>query len=47
MFDVFTEAARGITTRQESTGEKDEHYKTEKTFHHSCPGKSMAQQPAP
>jgi len=39
MFDIFTEAARRITARQEGAGEKDKHYKTEKTFHHSCPGK--------
>jgi hypothetical protein len=43
MFDVFTKATRGITPRQQHAGEKDECYKTDKTFHHSCPGKGMAQ----
>jgi hypothetical protein len=43
MFDVFTKATRGITARQQSSGEKKECYKTEKTFHHSCPGKAKVQ----
>ncbi len=43
MFHVLTKAPCGIAARQQRCGEKNQCYKTEKTFHHSCPGKTVVQ----